>query len=80
MVDEELTRLLGVRDGLAHALISVGNVKSSLTGPNNIYLPPSRHCRKRQNVLNKIAELDKVSAIIRRQLEDVKLAITNRNQ
>lgn len=77
MSDNEYTRLLGVRSGLAHALISVGGVRQSLTGPGDIYLPPKRHCRKRQNVLNKIAELDKVSAIIQRQLDDVKRALKN---
>ncbi len=78
MTEDHYTRLLGVRDGLAHALITVSNVKRRLTGPGGTYLPPKRHSRKLQNVLNKIAELDKVSDIIQRQLGDVNRALSER--
>lgn len=73
----EYMRLLGARDGLSHALMYVGSVKQSLTGPANAYLPPKRHNRKRQNVENKIAVLDKVSEIIQHHLDDVKRALAN---
>lgn len=77
--EDHFTRLLGCRDGLAHALISVRNVRQGLTGPGNAYLPPSHHRRRRQSVLDKVAELDRVSAIIERQLDDVKRAIAAHN-
>ena len=74
-MSDEFTRLLGVRTGLSHGIIAVGDVKMSLLGPGGAYLPPARHCRKRQRVMNKVAELDKVQEILHRQLDDVKAAL-----
>jgi len=77
MTECRFTRLLGCRDGLAHALISVQQVKHSLLGPANAYLPPKRHTRKRQAVMNKVAEIEAIAAIIERQLDGVKEALAS---
>lgn len=73
--EKHFHRMLGVRDGLSHALISIRAVKGSLLGPGRAYLPPERHARKRERVLNKVVELERVEAIIARQLNDVCSAI-----
>ena len=72
---DEYARLLGTRDGLRHALIAVKNVTSTHLGPNNCYLPPKRHCRKRKLVLDKVAELNKASDAIHSQMKDVMKAL-----
>ena len=77
MPSQDYMRMLGTRDGLSHALISLRSVKNDMLGPNRCYLPPERHCRKRTRALNKVAELEKVEAIIQRQLSDVTAALQN---
>ena len=73
--DIHFYRLLGARDGLGHALISAHSIRKGITGPANAYLPPKRHARKRQRVMEKIAEHDKTIAAIQRQFDEVKEAL-----
>ena len=70
-VTDEYARLLGTRDGLRHALIAFKNVTETHLGPNNCYLPPKHHCRKRKLALDKVAELDKAADAIHSQMRDV---------
>ncbi|MBR9837010.1 hypothetical protein [Salipiger thiooxidans] len=76
MTDEERTRLIGCRDGLSHALIAVGGLRGAITGPAGAYLPPRHHTRKRAAAEARIAELDKARDAIRRQLDDVRAALS----
>lgn len=76
MTDEERNRLLGCRDGLSHALIAVGSLRSAITGPADAYLPPRHHTRKRAAAEARIAELDKARDAIKRQLDDVRAALS----
>lgn len=75
---DEYSRLLGVRDGLHHALLAVGSRRSSITGPAGAYLPPRRHTRKRAAVERRLAELDAVRDAITRHLDAVKAALAAR--
>lgn len=68
--------MLGCRDGLSHALVTVGNLRRSITGPNGEYLPPRRHTRKRRAAEMRVAELDKAMDAIERQLDDVREALS----
>ena len=77
---EHYFRLLGVRDGLSHARISVGNLKGRLRGPGGCYLPPARHVRKRAAVQARIDELDLADASIGRQLDEVREALSKLDQ
>ena len=74
-MDEHYTRMLGVRDGLTHALISVSNIRRCITGPCGCYLPPARNTRKLAAANTRIAELDKVKVLIEHQLSGVQAAI-----
>lgn len=76
MTHEEHTRLIGCRDGLSHALIAVGYLRNAITGPLGAYLPPRHHTRKRAAVEARIAELDKARDAIKRQLDDVRAALS----
>lgn len=76
MTDEERTRLIGCRDGLAHALSAVGSLRSAITGPSGAYLPPRHQTRKRAAVEARIAELDKARDAIKRKLDDVRAALS----
>jgi hypothetical protein len=73
-VNERATHLLGVRDGLAHALVSIGRLRQGITGPGGCYLPPERHTRRRHEVFLRLAALDNARDAIQQQLNDVKLA------
>lgn len=75
MTKEERTRMIGARDGLASALISVNSIRDGITGPRGAYLPPERHTRKRAAVEARLREIDKIRAAIQRQLDDVKSAL-----
>lgn len=75
MGEDRRTRLLGCRDGLAHALNSISSLRRSITGPSGEYLPPKRHTRKRAAAEARIAELDKARDAIRRQLKGVQDAL-----
>lgn len=75
MTEDARTRMLGCRDGLSHALIAVGNLRGSITGPAGAYLPPRHHTRKRAAAEARIAELDKASDAIKRQLDAVRAAL-----
>lgn len=77
MTEEERTRLLGCRDGLNHALIAVGSLRSAITGPAGAYLPPQRHTRKRAVAATRLAELDRATDVIRQKLDDVREALSN---
>lgn len=69
--------MLGCRDGLSHALIAVSNLRRSITGPSGEYLPPRHHTQKRAAAEARIAELDKASDAIKRQLDDVRAALSS---
>jgi len=71
LTDEERTRMIGVRDGLSHALISVRAVMGSITGPSGIYLPPKRYIRKRAAQEAKLKVLGDAEAMIDKQLKAV---------
>lgn len=73
--DEERTRMIGARDGLAHSLIALRNVKMSITGPRGSYLPPARHHRKLKQKLNELRHLEDLEKIIMKKHEAVKEAI-----
>lgn len=77
MTDEERIRMLGVRDGLHNAIITVGKLRGAITGPANAYLPPRHHTRKRAAVERRIAELDQVTDALQRNLEAVRTALSN---
>ena len=77
MEEDARTRMLGYRDGLSHALIAVNALRRSITGPNGEYLPPRHHTRKRAAAEARIAELDKARDAIKRQLDDVRAALSN---
>lgn len=77
MTEDARTRMLGCRDGLSHALIAVNNLRRGITGPSGEYLPPRHHTRKRAAAEARIAELDKARDAIKRQLDDVRAALSN---
>ncbi|MEM5542906.1 hypothetical protein WNY61_09150 [Sulfitobacter sp. AS92] len=74
MAEDARTRMLGCRDGLSHALIAINSV---ITGPCGEYLPPRHHTRKRAAAEAQITELNKVRDAIKRQLDDVRAALSN---
>jgi hypothetical protein len=73
-VNERATHLLGVRDGLTHALIAIGALRQGITGPGGCYLPPERHTRRRHEVFLRLAALDNARDAIQQKLDDVKRA------
>lgn len=75
MEEDRRTRLLGCRDGLAHALNSISSLRRSITGPGGEYLPPKHHTRKREAAEARVAELDKARDAIRRHMKGVQDAL-----
>ena len=73
-MNERAAHLLGVRDGLTHALIAIGALRQGITGPAGGYLPPERHARRRHEVFLRLAALDNARDAIQQQLNDVKRA------
>lgn len=76
MSEEERTRMIGVRDGLVHALLSVKSIRGSITGPRDAYLPPKNHTRKLAAVEARLSEIDKIHAAIQRNLNNVNAALS----
>jgi hypothetical protein len=73
---EHQTRLLGVRDGLISAILTVSNLRGHITGPGGVYLPPRHHTRKRAAVERRVAELNGVIAALQYKLAEVKTALS----
>ena len=74
-MEDKKMRIIGARDGFAHSLIALRNIKMSITGPNGAYLPPARHHRKLKQKLNELKHLDDLEKILVKKHEAVKQAI-----
>ena len=75
MSEEERARMIGVRDGLAHAMLSANQIRGSITGPRDNYLPPQRHTKKRAAVEARLRDIDEIRAAIQQKLDGVNAAL-----
>lgn len=79
MTYEERTRLLGVRDGLNYAIVTVRHMQGSILGPGGAYLPPRHHTKKRAAAESWVAELGGIVVKLQAQLDEVKEALVQRD-